>query len=228
MYQTVGSQGLLNEKAESNPIVNNEIFNGEFPVFGKFNDCFDHEEVRIKSHISDLNNTSRFVRWFGGKLKEGAPKKFAKIKSKGIEFDAVLWVDPFDLLTKLNNYNLVDVIRSTRIYQSDEYLNMTDKYEKLSKKSKELISYQNTIVNAGGNGYDDLFSDEIKDIEDEINPYILNFCVVVCIEINQMFFDGMESSVEDLCVVDGVNCFATGGYLKDVITKDFLIDNNFL
>lgn len=74
------------------------------------------------------------------------------------------------------------------------------------KKHKDLVKHRKDIVDAGGDGYTTVSSDEIRELlnnlDKKVNDFINN---VLNPTVSESFFNYSESVIEDLSIVDGVS-----------------------
>lgn len=74
------------------------------------------------------------------------------------------------------------------------------------KKHKDLVKHRKDIVDAGGDGYTAVSSDEIRELlnnlDKKVNDFINNVLNPI---VSESFFNYSESVIEDLSIVDGVS-----------------------
>lgn len=74
------------------------------------------------------------------------------------------------------------------------------------KKHKDLVKHRKDVVDAGGDGYTAVSSDEIRELlnnlDKKVNDFINNVLNPI---VSESFFNYSESVIEDLSIVDGVS-----------------------
>lgn len=75
------------------------------------------------------------------------------------------------------------------------------------QKLQELVSYQEEVAIAGGDGYSKMYENEIYQLKNLSIKLFNDIGTYFKAEIDKCFFSYEQSVIEDLSIVNGVNCY---------------------
>lgn len=99
-------------------------------------------------------------------------------------------------------------------FDVDEFVSETIKYDlcqkyisrinQLEHKVRETIGYRKDLVQSGGNGYAETFSDEVLKLYRELVYCVREVCWILNEKINENYFNGRGSLIKDLSIIDEI------------------------
>lgn len=99
-------------------------------------------------------------------------------------------------------------------FDVDEFVSETIKYDlcqkyvsrinQLEHKVRETIDYRKDLVQSGGNGYAETFSDDVLRLYRELIYCVREVCWILNEKINENYFNGRGSLIRDLSIIDEI------------------------
>lgn len=206
---------LLNNFPPSEIIIeenNNDVFsNSDFKTKGAFS-------VTRRSQGKDIDSENKKNSYytFYWKNKNDSQKISERIAksyiTKNIDFPETCIIG-FDCYyhsdSNVNNFLLSDENHYQLLNNSfDKNSEQVSKLQQLITEYKDILSYKNSINDSVGDGYDNVFEDELLDASEDIKQGlygVINQIEKFLVE-NYFLYDG--SKVQDLSVIDGLRCYA--------------------
>lgn len=124
-----------------------------------------------------------------------------RITFTGESYNALLVRDPLDVLENYFKIDIEDVVRDCfKVVDLSRFNSLAEQY-------RETVSWRAELVDAAGDGWLDFESAVSEELADSGEKELWDIYDSVNDEIDRRYFRGVDSTVQDLSVVDGVWTF---------------------
>lgn len=203
-----------------------ECFGNNFPIVGKINKKFKKKIFSKKEELS-TDNFDFINDIYGSRFKQfDKYDNFVQIIDKDLVIDNNLRKKNLDIvfivfsnfLMKLHKIDVQSILKEN-IENNPDFSYLKNRLNRLYADKDSMIEHQEMMLKAGGDGYKNMFSNELDQLDEELFELtVLNEKFINSIDnvIHNMFFNKHESSVKDLTVLNGIKTF--------VLRRPFNID----
>lgn len=203
-----------------------ECFGNNFPIVGKINKKFKKKIFSKKEELS-TDNFDFINDIYGSRFKQfDKYDNFVQIIDKDLVIDNNLRKKNLDIvfvvfsnfLMKLHKIDVQSILKQN-IENNPDFSYLKNRLNRLYDDKDRMIEHQEMMIKAGGDGYKNMFSNELDQLDEELFELtVLNEEFITSIDdvIHNMFFNKNESSVKDLTVLNGIKTF--------VLRRPFNID----
>lgn len=195
-------------------------FECDFPCFGQIqnNESYPLVELREKEKLT-INDKGRTGRRYAVSKYSDSHSSYSIID--GVKYNSLMYVDPIFLFSGVYELDIIEIVKLTESYKNSLTL-----WNEFVNDYKEMSNHRKDMMEFGGDGYSELFQEDIEETVDKAMFFLEELILEVESELNELFFQGKDSKIQDLFSLNGIKCFYTDKLFNFVVDVELFVENS--